>query len=49
MERLEVLPYHAMGKVKYDSLGIEYPLRDTPQLTKAEAAEAEAIIREGMR
>ena len=49
MERLEVMPYHAMGKVKYDSLGIEYPLRDTPQLTKAEAAEAEAIIREGMR
>ena len=44
-----MLPYHAMGKVKYDSLGIEYPLRDTPQLTKAEATEAEAIIREGMR
>lgn len=25
MEKLEVLPYHSMGKVKYDSLGIEYP------------------------
>lgn len=49
MEKLEVLPYHSMGKVKYDSLGIEYPLRDTPQLSKAEAAEAEAIIQEGMR
>ena len=48
MEKLEVLPYHSMGKVKYDSLGIEYPLLNTPQLTKAEAAEAEAIIREGM-
>lgn len=48
MEKLEVLPYHAMGKVKYDSLGLEYALKDTPQLTKAEAAEAEAMIREGM-
>lgn len=48
MEKLEVLPYHAMGKVKYESLGIAYPLADTPQLTKAEAAEAEAIIRQGM-
>ena len=48
LEKLEVLPYHSMGKVKYESLGIEYPLLDTPQLTKAEAAQAEAIIREGM-
>jgi pyruvate formate lyase activating enzyme len=48
VEKLEVLPYHSMGKVKYDSLGITYPLKDTPQLTKAEAAHAEAIIRAGM-
>jgi len=45
MEKLEVLPYHSMGKVKYDSLGIEYPLLGTPQLSKAEAAQAEAIRR----
>lgn len=45
VEKLEVLPYHALGKVKYDSLGMEYALKDTPQLTKAEAAEAERIIR----
>ena len=43
-----MLPYHAMGKVKYENLGIDYALKDTPQLTKAEAAEAEAMIREGM-
>ena len=48
MEKLEVLPYHAMGKVKYESMGIDYPLADTPQLTRTEAIEAEAIIREGM-
>lgn len=48
VEKLEVLPYHALGKVKYDNLGMDYVLKDTPQLTKAEAAEAEAIIHEAM-
>lgn len=48
VEKLEVLPYHALGKVKYDNLGIDYVLKDTPQLTKAQAAEAEAIIRGAM-
>lgn len=45
VEKLEVLPYHALGKVKYDNLGMDYVLKDTPQLTKAEAKEAEAMIR----
>lgn len=45
VEKLEVLPYHSMGKVKYDNLGMDYILKDTPQLTKAEAKEAEEIIR----
>lgn len=49
VEKLEVLPYHAMGKVKYDNLGIDYRLKDTPQLTKAEAKEAEEIIRAAMQ
>lgn len=48
VEKLEVLPYHSMGKVKYDNLGMEYVLKDTPQLTKAEAKEAEHIIRAAM-
>ena len=48
MEKLEVLPYHSMGKVKYDNLGMDYVLKDTPQLTKAEAREAEHIIRAAM-
>lgn len=45
VEKLEVLPYHALGKVKYDNLHMEYRLKDTPQLTKEETAEAEQIIR----
>ena len=45
VEKLEVLPYHALGKVKYENLGMEYRLKDTPQLTKDQAKEAEAVIR----
>ena len=33
-----------MGKVKYDNLGIEYSLKDTPQLTKEEKRRAEEIV-----
>lgn len=44
IEKVEVLPYHSMGKVKYDNLGIEYRLKDTPQLTKEEKKKAEDII-----
>ena len=45
VEKLEILPYHAMGRVKYQQLGISYPLEDTPQLKKEEAAQAEAVVR----
>lgn len=44
VEKVEILPYHAMGKVKYDNLGIEYSLKDTPQLTKEEKRRAEEIV-----
>lgn len=45
VEKLEVLPYHALGAVKYENLGMEYVLKDTPQLSKDEAKEAELVIR----
>ncbi len=48
LKKLEVLPYHSMGKVKYDNLGMDYKLKDVPQLTKAEAAKAEEIIKKEM-
>lgn len=34
LKALDVLPYHTMGKVKYQSLGIDYPLSDTPEMDK---------------
>ena len=45
VEKLEVLPYHTLGENKYEKLGVEYPLKDVPQLSKAEAKHAENIIR----
>ena len=45
VEKLEVLPYHSMGQSKYESMGMEYPLKGTPQLTKDQAKAAESIIR----
>ena len=33
VKALVVLPYHDMGKVKYEKLGIPYPLKDTKPLT----------------
>lgn len=44
IQKIEVLPYHTMGEIKYEQLGIPYPLKDTPALTEAEAKKAEEII-----
>ena len=41
---LDVLPYHTMGRAKYDSLGLPYPLEGTREATKEEAAAARQII-----
>jgi pyruvate formate lyase activating enzyme len=49
VKQLEVLPYHDMGKVKYEKLGIDYPLKDTKALSNADAAEAQHIIMEAMK
>ncbi len=41
---LDVLPYHDMARSKYQALGIDYPLKDVPPLTKEEAIIARDFI-----
>ncbi len=48
IEKIEVLPYHTLGKSKYENMGMEYPLGDTPQLSEKDAKHALKIIRENM-
>lgn len=45
IQKLEVLPYHALGKVKYENLGMDYVLKATPQLSKQQGKAAEIIIK----
>ena len=49
LKALDVLPYHDMAKPKYEKLGIEYPLPDTPPLSKEGAIMAREIIMSGIR
>lgn len=44
VKALDVLPYHSMGKVKYENLKMDYPLKDTREATKDEAIAAKNII-----
>lgn len=44
IQALDVLPYHDMAVPKYENLGIDYPLKGVPPLTKAQALEARNII-----
>lgn len=41
---LDILPYHTLGKKKYEELGMAYPLEGIPELTKEEARRAREIV-----
>ena len=47
VERVEVLPYHSMGEVKYEKLGIDYPLKGVQTPTKERVMHAKRILNEG--
>ena len=46
VERAEILPFHQMGKYKWERLGIEYELAQTDPPTLEGVATAVAIFRE---
>lgn len=45
VERVEVLPFHQMGRFKWKELGIDYKLEDTKPPTSAQAAWACGVFR----
>lgn len=47
IKALDVLPYHTMGEVKYENLGIPYPLKGIEAATKEEASYAKDVILKG--
>lgn len=49
LKALDVLPYHTMGISKYEKLGIDYPLKGVPALTKDEVVKAKAFIIKGIK
>ncbi|MBQ4069388.1 MAG: pyruvate formate lyase-activating protein [Lachnospiraceae bacterium] len=49
VKALDVLPYHTMGEVKYENLGIPYPLKGIEGATKEQAKHAREIIMKGFR
>ena len=49
LKALDVLPYHTMGKAKYEELGIEYPLAHLKSLDRKKAEIAKEHIMAGIR
>ncbi len=49
LKALDILPYHTMGKVKYEKLGIDYPLKDLPAMSAKKAIELKQIVLGGIR
>lgn len=49
LKALDVLPYHTMGIVKYEQLGMDYPLEGVEPATKEQAVWAKNIIFEGLK
>ena len=44
VEKIEVLPYHTMGEVKYEKLGIDYPLKGVNPPDKLTVEKAKCIL-----
>ena len=48
IERIELLPYHSLGKFKYEKLGIPYPLADIEDLKAEDISRARDLFRKLM-
>lgn len=48
VKAIDVLPYHTMGKVKYEKMRMEYPLGETKPLSKEQAMKAKQVVLAGI-
>lgn len=44
VKALDMIPYHNMAESKYESLGIDYPLKGVPSLTKEDIMKARLVV-----
>lgn len=49
VKALDILPYHDMGKTKYEQMGMEYPLKDIEPATKEMALAARNVVLQGFK
>ena len=49
LKALDVLPYHTMGEVKYQKLGMEYKLKGVPAMEKDNAIEKKKVVLAGVK
>ena len=44
VRKIELLPYHSLGKYKWETLGFEYPLKDVRDATSEDVTRAKKIL-----
>lgn len=44
VKKIDILPYHNLGKFKWDKLGIKYPLEDLRTATNEDVERAKRIL-----
>ena len=44
VQKVEILPYHDLGKFKWNNMGLEFPLKDIPLPTDEEIDKAKKIL-----
>jgi len=49
LKAIDVLPYHDLGRQKYEAMGLPYPLGDLPPVTQEQAVSARETILRGVK